>query len=460
MLNQNDENIYFEDYYAVLGVNPNASIKEITNKYRLLVKSVHPDAGGNHEDFIYIKKIFEILSTPHLKQEYDRKFFSHIKHNRDLSLKNLLKRLVNFKPRHFSFYLLLMTFIPFFSIILYSSLLTREPMIVVPINEKNSENLSMENPLQPTASPNDDVNDETSPKASPTQKPKASPTQNPKASPTQNPKASPTQNPKASPTQNPKASPSLKPTATPINTEQTNNSSQPLPSPQSTVIQVKEVIVKSTSKTAPSMPTALVPKNDIFKLIQYYAENGKINYAFINGDKYEGGFFEDMFEGQGSYTFANGNKYTGEFKDNIITGKGTSQYANGDIYNGNWLNDKRHLQGTYIFANGDKYVGEFNNDLIFGVGTYNYANGDKYTGQWLNGQKYYRGTYLFANNDKYIGEFRNDLINGSGTMIWANGDTYAGQWENGKQHGQGTLTMKNGRIYKGQWVFGKFIQNE
>ena len=43
---------------------------------------------------------------------------------------------------------------------------------------------------------------------------------------------------------------------------------------------------------------------------------------YNNGDKYEGGFKNDLKEGKGIYYYNNGNKYEGEFKNDLREGKG------------------------------------------------------------------------------------------------------------------------------------------
>lgn len=70
---------------------------------------------------------------------------------------------------------------------------------------------------------------------------------------------------------------------------------------------------------------------------------------WTNGDRYEGGFKEDMKEGAGRYTWG-----------------AKSQWA-GDLYAGEYRNDKRHGQGVYEWANGDRYEGLWQDDLRYGL---------------------------------------------------------------------------------------------
>ena len=63
------------DYYAVLGVPPSASEKDITRAYRKLAKQFHPDANpGNteaEERFKEISAAYDVLGDTDKRKEYD-----------------------------------------------------------------------------------------------------------------------------------------------------------------------------------------------------------------------------------------------------------------------------------------------------------------------------------------------------------------------------------------------------
>jgi molecular chaperone DnaJ len=64
---------WFEtDYYAALGVKPEASEKEITRAYRKLAKQYHPDANpGTEERFKEISAAYDVLGDADKRKEYD-----------------------------------------------------------------------------------------------------------------------------------------------------------------------------------------------------------------------------------------------------------------------------------------------------------------------------------------------------------------------------------------------------
>jgi len=59
------------DYYADLGVNKDASAKEIKKAFRKLAQKHHPDRGGKEADFKKINEAYETLSDTNKKAQYD-----------------------------------------------------------------------------------------------------------------------------------------------------------------------------------------------------------------------------------------------------------------------------------------------------------------------------------------------------------------------------------------------------
>ena len=64
-----------KDYYAILGVAPNASQAEIKKAFRKLAKEYHPDSTGGDKSkesrFKEISEAYEVLSDPKKREEYD-----------------------------------------------------------------------------------------------------------------------------------------------------------------------------------------------------------------------------------------------------------------------------------------------------------------------------------------------------------------------------------------------------
>ena len=60
------------DFYQLLGVSQDASLKEIKAKFRKLSLLYHPDKeGGDEQKYLQIKKAYKILSDPKKRSEYN-----------------------------------------------------------------------------------------------------------------------------------------------------------------------------------------------------------------------------------------------------------------------------------------------------------------------------------------------------------------------------------------------------
>lgn len=66
----------FIDYYKILGVDKNASDKDIKNAYRKLARKYHPDLNPNdetaHKKFTELNEANEVLSDPEKRKKYDK----------------------------------------------------------------------------------------------------------------------------------------------------------------------------------------------------------------------------------------------------------------------------------------------------------------------------------------------------------------------------------------------------
>ena len=78
-----------KNHYEELGLNKNATLREIKISYRKLVKQYHPDAGGSKGRFFAIQDAWETLRDPIKKEQYDKTFI-HNQNSRKSSRSKIL----------------------------------------------------------------------------------------------------------------------------------------------------------------------------------------------------------------------------------------------------------------------------------------------------------------------------------------------------------------------------------
>src|SRR5688500_20195743 len=61
-----------QDLYEILGVARDASDDDIKRAYRRRARELHPDAGGDEEEFKELTTAYEVLKNPAARANYDR----------------------------------------------------------------------------------------------------------------------------------------------------------------------------------------------------------------------------------------------------------------------------------------------------------------------------------------------------------------------------------------------------
>lgn len=60
------------DYYKLLGVSKTASQDEIKRAFRKKAHALHPDKGGDAEEFKKVNEAYRVLSDPQKRKQYDQ----------------------------------------------------------------------------------------------------------------------------------------------------------------------------------------------------------------------------------------------------------------------------------------------------------------------------------------------------------------------------------------------------
>lgn len=62
-----------DDYYALLGAEPTATLQELRSKFRALVIAKHPEKGGDPAEFALLSKAYGVLSDSSQRKQYDER---------------------------------------------------------------------------------------------------------------------------------------------------------------------------------------------------------------------------------------------------------------------------------------------------------------------------------------------------------------------------------------------------
>ena len=91
------------DHYSILGISKIASKNEIKTAYRKKTKILHPDKGGNQDQFVELNNSYNILIDDIKRKTYDNTFF-HFHHltNQNKKPKNLLQNHIHFHSHNHS----------------------------------------------------------------------------------------------------------------------------------------------------------------------------------------------------------------------------------------------------------------------------------------------------------------------------------------------------------------------
>ncbi|KAJ1475023.1 hypothetical protein T484DRAFT_1910413, partial [Baffinella frigidus] len=98
--------------------------------------------------------------------------------------------------------------------------------------------------------------------------------------------------------------------------------------------------------------------------------------VYDDGSRYEGGWLDGQWHGQGVMELASGARYEGGFVDGV---KGDNMAT---LRTGSWRDGLCEM----VFANGDRYQGDWEDGKRHGYGTMHYVDGTVEQGQWNCGQ--------------------------------------------------------------------------
>lgn len=177
---------------------------------------------------------------------------------------------------------------------------------------------------------------------------------------------------------------------------------------------------------------------------------------------YEGGFRDDLFNGQGELVQAkDGRVYRGGFRDGAFDGSGELRLDSGEAFKGQFRSGKKQGPGRLsgIVASGTSGGGSQSSLLSHIEGDWGDDElGSGYAtsllidcwGRW--GSRFRIGSPE-QEPGRYTGELQNGLPNSvDGICIYVGGSEYRGGWRGGRRNGIGRLVSVNKEEYEGKWV--------
>lgn len=173
----------------------------------------------------------------------------------------------------------------------------------------------------------------------------------------------------------------------------------------------------------------------------------QVCFRLPNGDTFSGHLDNtgnDLVSGQ--YVYGNEDKYTGEIHNGLKHGHGTYIYNNtGEKYEGHWVQDLWEGRGTYTVGIPPQAIikGDWLRGLLHGKAEVLHKNGDRFVGTFVNGKKEGRGEIIYANGTRFEGNFHNDVAEGAAKIIYNSPEgrlTFQGQMKGGVKCGHGTMT--------------------
>ncbi len=126
-------------------------------------------------------------------------------------------------------------------------------------------------------------------------------------------------------------------------------------------------------------------------------------------------------------------RYEGNYRDGLRTGYGRMKYPNGDLYEGEWFENKMQGEGTYSYKkSGDIYSGAWRLGKKHGQGRYEYgADSSMLVGTWESGT-ITTGAWELKGAGVYDGNFKLGRPYGPGKFSFTSGLTQTGVFEEKK----------------------------
>lgn len=173
---------------------------------------------------------------------------------------------------------------------------------------------------------------------------------------------------------------------------------------------------------------------------------------------YEGDFFQDRYQGEGTLFSDGAVLYAGGFQNGVFNGAGTLWSGDTLLYRGQFISGLYEGRGLLYQDGKKRYEGDFLSGEYDGQGTLFGADEQiVYTGGFRRGKYDGQGVELLANGVKrYEGAFRNGKYDGMGTLYHGARFQYRGEFVNGAPGPTGSIFNAQGQLlYSGPALRGQ-----
>jgi hypothetical protein len=174
--------------------------------------------------------------------------------------------------------------------------------------------------------------------------------------------------------------------------------------------------------------------------------------------RYEGGYVDGLFEGEGSLSLDRTEACAGFCQDFFaVDGAVADTLRIEGRWDDGFLDAASGVRAAWRLGDGTTYDGDVRHDPARGLvphgrGVVQAADGARYAGEFVDGRPDGQGERTSADGVRYTGAFRAGVPHGEGVLMLPDGERYEGTFVEGARSGFGRAIYADGGRHEGLWV--------